>query len=59
MDERGAEDQVRLQREGFLQMLESPEEKAAGQMLEISSQICTQIEKGYNDTLGKPMYRFP
>jgi hypothetical protein len=59
MDVRRAEEQVGLQREGFRQMLGSRDEQAAGQMLAISSQIYTQIEKGYNDTFRKPIYRFP
>lgn len=54
-----AEEQVRLLRECFNKMRNSPEEASAGRMLETSIQIYTQIEKYYNETLRKPICRFP
>lgn len=54
-----AEEQVRLLRECFDKMKNSPEEASAGRMLETSIQIYTQIEKHYNETLRKPICRFP
>lgn len=54
-----AEEQVRLLRECFDKMRNSPEEASAGRMLETSIQIYTQIEKYYNETLLKSTYRIP
>lgn len=54
-----AEEQVRLLRECFYKMRNSPEEASAVRMLETSIQIYTQIEKFYNETLRKPICRFP
>ena len=54
-----AEEQVRLLRECFDKMRNSPEEVSAGRMLITSIQIYSQIEKCYNETLRKPVWRIP
>jgi DNA-directed RNA polymerase subunit RPC12/RpoP len=54
-----AEEQVRLLRECFYKMRNSPEEASAGRMLETSIQIYIQVEKIYNETLLKPICRVP
>jgi len=54
-----AEEQVRLLRESFDEMRNSPYEASAGKMLETSIQIYKQIETSYNETLRKPIYRIP
>jgi rubrerythrin len=58
-DVRQAENQVRLHREGCLQMRGSSDEQAAMRILEISSRIYMYIEKSYNETFSKSIYRFP
>lgn len=54
-----AEEQVRLLRECFRRMRNSPKEASAGRMLETSIQTYIQTEKIYNETLLKPTCRFP
>lgn len=58
-DVRNAEDQVRLFLDCFKKIKNTPNEASAEKMLETSIQIYTQIEKRYNETLRKPIYRFP
>lgn len=54
-----AEEQVRLLRECFDKKRNSPDEASAERMLETSMHIYTRIEKSYNQTLKKPVYRIP
>lgn len=54
-----AEEQVKLFRECFDKVRNSPEEASAGRMLETSIQIHMQIEKCYIETLRKPLWRIP
>lgn len=54
-----AEDQVRLHREGYYQLSGSADEQAAVRMFETSKSIYLQVEKRYNETLRKPIYRIP
>ena len=58
-DVRNAEDQVKLLRDCFYKMRNTPEEASAARMLETSIQIYTQIEKRYNETLQRQFYRVP
>jgi len=54
-----AEEQVRLLRKCFDKMRNSPEEVSAVRMLKTSIQIYSQIEKCYNETFRKPVWRIP
>lgn len=58
-DVRNAEDNVRLLQNCFNGMRNTPDEVTARRMLKTSIQIYTQIEKCYNETLRKPVYRIP
>ena len=58
-DVRNAEENVNLHRNCFKSMRSTPDEMSARKMLETSTQIYTQIEKHYNETLRKPRYRVP
>lgn len=56
---RNAEDNVRLLQDCFNGMRNTPDEISARRMLKTSTQIYTQIEERYNETLRKPIYRVP
>ncbi len=58
-DVRNAEDNVRLLQECFNGMRNTPDEMSARRMLKTSMQIYTRIEKSYNQSLRKPVYRIP
>ncbi len=54
-----AEENVRLLQDCFNEMRNTPDEISARKMLKTGTQIYTQIEERYNQTLRKPMYRIP
>lgn len=56
---RNAEENVRLLQDCFNGMRNTPDEISARRMLETSTQIYKQIERSYNETLGKPIYKLP
>lgn len=58
-DVSNAEDNVRLLQDCFKEMRNTPDEESAGRMLKTSIQIYAQIEKRYNETLQRPLYRLP
>lgn len=54
-----AEEQVRFHREEYQQMRGKSDEKAALRMFDTSFQIYLLVEKSYNETLRKPIYKVP